>query len=58
MVTGSLDALSELRPSEKREDVPPWLDELIVKCIKKDRRDRFMNTDDVSASLVQLKKGL
>ncbi|MFC1657097.1 hypothetical protein ACFL2P_00795 [Candidatus Moduliflexota bacterium] len=57
MVTGSLDALGELRPSEKREDVPPWLDELIVKCIKKDRRDRFMNTDDVSASLVQLKKG-
>jgi len=58
IVTGSLDHLGEKRPSEITEGIPEWLDALVVKCTKKDRRDRYLNTDDISASLVRLKKSL
>jgi hypothetical protein len=27
----------------------------VVKCTRKDRRDRYLNTDDISSSLVKLK---
>lgn len=58
VVTGSLEHLGEKRPSEITEGIPEWLDALVVKCTKKDRRDRYLNTDDISASLVRLKKSL
>jgi len=58
IVTGSLEHLGEKRPSENTEGIPEWLDALVVKCTKKDRRDRYLNTDDISASLVQLKKSI
>ena len=55
MVTGSVEGLGSTRPSEKRRDVPAWLDDLVIGCTKKDRRDRYMNLDSVTAELVKLK---
>jgi tetratricopeptide (TPR) repeat protein len=57
MVTGSLDRLGEKRPKEMRDDIPDWLDEFIIRCTKKDRRDRFLNTDDISATLTRITQG-
>jgi serine/threonine protein kinase len=57
MVTGSLDRLGEERPKEVRDDIPDWLDEFIIKCTKKDRRDRFLNTDEISATLTRITQG-
>jgi len=55
ILTGSLEHLGAERPAEIVDDIPSWLDELTVKCTKKDRRDRYLNTDDISSSLVKLK---
>lgn len=55
MVTGSVEGLGRTRPSEKRSDIPSWLDDLVIGCTKKDRRDRYMNLDAVTAELVKLK---
>jgi tetratricopeptide (TPR) repeat protein len=57
MVTGSLDRLGEERPKEVRDDIPHWLDGFIIKCTKRDRRDRFLNADDISATLTSLSQG-
>ena len=57
MVTGSLEGLGHTRPSERRNDVPPWLDDLVIGCTKKDRRDRYMNLERVMEELVRLGKG-
>jgi hypothetical protein len=55
ILTGSLEHLGAKRPAEIVGDIPSWLDELTVKCSKKDRRDRYLNTDDISSSLMKLK---
>jgi tetratricopeptide (TPR) repeat protein len=57
MVTGSLDRLGEERPKEIQDDIPDWLDEFIIKCTKRDRRDRFPNTDEISATLTRITQG-
>jgi tetratricopeptide (TPR) repeat protein len=57
MMTGSLDRLGEERPKEIQDDIPDWLDEFIIKCTKRDRRDRFLNTDDISATLTSITQG-
>ena len=55
MVTGSLKHFGEKGPSEIVPDVPSWLDDLTLKCTKKDRRDRYLNTEEVSQTLMKLK---
>lgn len=56
MVTGSLDSFRVKRPVEVRTDIPDWLDELVVKCTMKDRRDRYSSADDISSALMEIKK--
>lgn len=58
MVTGSLEHLGESRPTDLLGDIPSWLDDLIMKCTMKDRRDRFLNTEGISSMLVNLKSSL
>jgi serine/threonine protein kinase len=58
MVTGSLEHLGARKPSDLVQDTPSWLDDLIMKCTKKDRRDRFLNTKEISSTLVKLKNSL
>jgi serine/threonine-protein kinase len=58
MVTGSLESFRVKRPLEIRTDIPDWLDELVVKCTLKDRRDRYLSTDEISSALMEIKKSI
>ncbi len=55
MVTGSPEGLGRQKPSDKRSDVPPWLDALIGKCIAMERDRRYRSLAEISNELVQLK---
>ena len=56
MLTGSLDAFGMRRPAEVAEEVPPWLEELTLKCCERERESRYQGPDDIFAALVDLKK--
>jgi hypothetical protein len=58
MVTGSLEFFRVKRPLEIKPDIPDWLDERVVKCTMKDRRDRYLSTDEVSSALMAVKKSI
>jgi len=58
MVTGGLDSLGVKRPSEVQPDVPPWLEELMLKCIDKNRSQRYQSIEDIFSSLKALKTTL
>jgi len=55
LLTGSLKTLGQQRPAELHADIPPWLDELILRCMAKDLTKRYRTTDEVSAALMKLK---
>jgi len=55
LLTGSLKTLGQQRPAELHADIPPWLDELILRCMAKDLAKRYRTTDEVSAALMKLK---
>jgi len=55
LLTGSLAFVGKKRPAELHADIPPWLDELILRCMEKDLKKRFRTTDEVSATLMKLK---
>ena len=55
LLTGTLKSVGQKRPAELHADIPPWLDELILRCMEKDLKKRFRTTDDVSAALMKLK---
>lgn len=57
-MTGSLEFFRVKRPLEIKPDIPDWLDELVVKCTMKDRRDRYLSTDEVSSALMAVKKSI
>lgn len=56
MLTGSLDAFGLKRPGEVTENIPPWLEELTLKCIEKNREERYQCLDDIFADLAELRK--
>lgn len=57
MLTGYLEGLGSVRVLDVAEDVPDWLDEIVIKCIKKVREDRYQNIEDIFADIKRLSKG-
>lgn len=55
LLTGTLKFVGKKRPAELHADIPPWLDELILRCTEKDLGKRYRTTDEVSAALMKLK---
>lgn len=59
MLTGSLDGLGSVSVVDVVHDVPDWLDEIVIRCIRKVREDRYQSIDEIRAdikSLSQAKK--
>lgn len=55
LVTGTLEFVGQKRPAELHADIPPWLDDLIVRCMEKNLKKRYRTTDDISAALLKFK---
>lgn len=56
MLTGGLDGLGSTRVVDIAEDVPDWLDEIVIKCIRKVKEDRYQGLEDIFADLKNLSK--
>ena len=56
MLTGSLEGLGSTRVVDISEDVPDWLDEIVIKCIRKVREDRYQGLEDIFIDLKNLSK--
>jgi len=57
MLTGDLEGLGAVRVIDVAHDVPEWLDEIVIKCIKKVREDRYQSIDEIVADIKKLSKG-
>jgi len=57
MLTGSLDGLGSTRVADHVHDLPDWLDELAVRCIRKVREDRYQSIEEIFADIKTLSKG-
>lgn len=56
MLTGNLEGLGSTRVIDTVEDVPDWLDEIVIRCIRKVREDRYQSIDDIFTDLKTLSK--
>ncbi|MEJ2695718.1 MAG: hypothetical protein P8013_03640 [Candidatus Sulfobium sp.] len=56
MLTGSLDTLGTKRLGELSGNVPPWLENLTLKCCQKEKAQRYPDLDKIFSVLVDLKK--
>ncbi len=57
MLTGSLDGLGSTRVADHIQDLPDWLDELVIRCIRKVREDRYQSIEEIFADIKALSKG-
>jgi tetratricopeptide (TPR) repeat protein len=57
MLTGSLDGLGSTRVADHVHDLPDWLDELVIRCIRKVREDRYQSIEEIFADIKALSKG-
>ncbi|MBI4690739.1 MAG: hypothetical protein HY754_10830 [Nitrospirae bacterium] len=57
MLTGDLTGLGSVRVADIVEDIPDWLDEIVIKCIKKGKEDRYRSIDEIFADLKSLSRG-
>ncbi|NJD56906.1 MAG: hypothetical protein FIA94_10945, partial [Nitrospirae bacterium] len=57
MLTGDLEGLGAVRVIDVAQDVPDWLDEIVIRCIRKVREDRYQNIDEIVADIKNLSKG-
>jgi tetratricopeptide (TPR) repeat protein len=60
LLTGGLEGLGSTRVMDVAEDVPEWLDEIVIRCIRKVRDDRYQTMEEIFADLKRLsqsKKG-
>jgi hypothetical protein len=57
MLTGSLDGIGSSSVADLVEDVPEWLDEIVIRCLRKVREDRYQSIKDIFADLKTLSKG-
>jgi len=53
MVTGTMETIGEMDPIDAYDDVPEWMDEMIMRCIEKDRSVRYRGLDDISSLVLQ-----
>ncbi len=56
MLTGSLDGLGSTRVLDLVSDVPDWLDEIVISCIRKVREDRYQSIDAIIADVRSLSR--
>ena len=57
MLTGSLEGLGTARVIDIVEDVPEWLDEIVIRCIRKVRDDRYQSIKDIFTNLKAISTG-
>lgn len=57
MLTGSLDGLGSTRVADIVDDLPAWLDELVIRCTRKVREDRYQSIEEIFADIKALSKG-
>jgi len=55
LLTGTLEFIGKKHPAELHADIPPWLDQMILRCMEKDLKKRYLTTDEVSSALMKLK---
>jgi tetratricopeptide (TPR) repeat protein len=56
MLMGDLDGLGSARIIDSVENVPEWLDELVLKCIRKVREDRYQDIEAIFGEVKALSK--
>jgi len=56
MLMGNLDGLGSARITDSVEDVPEWLDDLVLKCIRKVREDRYQGIEAVFSEIKTLSR--
>lgn len=54
MLMGSLEGLGSARIADKVVDVPEWLDEIVLKCLRKVREDRYQNIEIIFSDIKKL----
>lgn len=54
LLAGDLHGFGVERLVDRSEDVPEWLDDLVIKCVRKVREDRYQNIDDIFKDLKTL----
>ena len=57
MLTGSLEGLGSTRVADFVHDLPDWLDELVIRCTRKVREDRYQSIDEIFADIKALSRG-
>lgn len=56
MLIGSLDGLGSSRVADIVQHVPDWLDEMVIRCIRKVREDRYQSIEDIFSDIRTLSK--
>ncbi len=56
MLTGDLQGLGAVRVIDVVHDVPDWLDEILIRCIRKVREDRYQSIDEILDAIRDLSK--
>jgi tetratricopeptide (TPR) repeat protein len=56
MLTGDLEGLGAVRVVDVAHDVPDWLDEIVIRCIRKVREDRYQSIDEILDAIRDLSK--
>jgi tetratricopeptide (TPR) repeat protein len=56
MLAGGLGHFGLKRARDIARDVPEWLDELVLRCVKKSREDRYGSIEEVFADLKKLSR--
>ena len=58
LLTGSLKGLHRLAPSRIAQDVPHWIDAVVLRCIMKKRSQRYLDIDEIAQEFRRLKSVL
>ncbi len=56
MLTGDLEGLGAVRVIDVAHDVPEWLDEIVIRCIRKVREDRYQSIEEIFTDVKNLSK--
>jgi tetratricopeptide (TPR) repeat protein len=55
MLTGGLRGLGSIGVSDTAENVPEWLDDIVIRCLRKVREDRYQSIKDIFTDLKTIK---